>query len=171
MVWIHGGGFMNGSGSLAAYDGTRLAQEGVVLVTINYRLGPLGNLVHPELEAESSNGCSGNYGIRDQIAALDWIQENVSSFGGDPQNVTVFGQSVGAMSVGLLCASPRAQGLFHRAICQSGGLLSVPREIPYHEALMQGLEFQKALGVNSLKEMRQVPPKIGIRRQYPDVQG
>jgi para-nitrobenzyl esterase len=157
MVWIHGGGFMNGSGSLAAYDGTKLAQEGVVLVTINYRLGPLGNLVHPELEAESSNSCSGNYGILDQIAALDWIQQNVSSFGGDPQNVAIFGQSAGAMSAGLLCSSPRSKCLFHKAICQSGGLLAVPREIPYQEALAQGLEFQKSLGVNNLKEMRQVP--------------
>jgi para-nitrobenzyl esterase len=157
MVWIHGGGFMNGSGSLSWYDGTKLAQEGIVLVTINYRLGPLGNLVHPELEAESKSGRSGNYGVLDQIAALEWLQENVSGFGGNPQNVTIFGQSVGAMSVGLLCTSPRAKGLFHKAICQSGGMLMVPREIPYDEALHQGLEMQKALGVRSIKEMREIP--------------
>jgi para-nitrobenzyl esterase len=159
MVWIHGGGFMNGSGSLSWYDGTKLAQEGIVLVTINYRLGPLGNLVHPGLEAESKSGRSGNYGVLDQIAALEWLQENVSGFGGNPQNVTIFGQSVGAMSVGLLCTSPRAEGLFHKAICQSGGMLMVPREIPYDEALQQGLEMQKALGMSSIKEMREIPPE------------
>jgi para-nitrobenzyl esterase len=157
MVWIHGGGFMNGSGSLTWYDGTKLAQEGIVLVTINYRLGPLGNLVHPELEAESKSGLSGNYGVLDQIAALGWLQENLSSFGGNPQNVTIFGQSVGAMSVALLCTSPRAKGLFHKAICQSGGMLMVPREIPYEEAHQQGLEMQKALRVNNIKEMRRIP--------------
>jgi para-nitrobenzyl esterase len=157
MVWIHGGGFMNGSGSLSWYDGTKLAQEGIVLVTINYRLGPLGNLVHPELEAESKSGRSGNYGVLDQIAALEWVQENVSGFGGNPQNITIFGQSVGAMSAALLCSSPRAKGLFHKAICQSGGMLMVPREIPYDEALQQGLEMQKALRASSLKEMREIP--------------
>jgi para-nitrobenzyl esterase len=157
MVWIHGGGFMNGSGSLIWYDGTKLAQEGIVLVTINYRLGPLGNLVHPGLEAESKSGLSGNYGVLDQIAALEWLQENVSGFGGNPQNVTIFGQSVGAMSVALLCTSPFAKGLFQKAICQSGGMLMVPREIPYDEALQQGLEMQKALRVSSIKEMREMP--------------
>jgi para-nitrobenzyl esterase len=95
--------------------------------------------------------------VLDQIAALGWLQENVSSFGGNPQNVTIFGQSVGAMSVALLCTSPLAKGLFHKAICQSGGMLMVPREIPYEEALQQGLEMQKALRVNNIKEMREIP--------------
>jgi para-nitrobenzyl esterase len=157
MVWIHGGGFMNGSGASILYDGTKLAQKGVVLVTFNYRLGPLGNLVHPELETESENGLSGNYGLLDQIAVLEWLQQNVSSFGGNPDNVTIFGQSAGAMSVALLCTAPRAEGLFHKAICQSGGLLMHPREIPYEESLKYGLEMQRALGATSIEEMRSIP--------------
>jgi para-nitrobenzyl esterase len=159
MVWIHGGGFMNGSGNLTTCDGTELAARGVVLVTFNYRVGPLGNLAHPGLEAESKDGVGGNYGFLDQIALLDWIQKNISNFGGDPDNVTIFGVSAGAMSVALLCASPKAEGLFHKAICQSGGLLSPPREIPYKEALQYGLEMQKALGASSIEEMRDIPAK------------
>lgn len=157
MVWIHGGGFMNGSGNLITYDGTELAKRGVVLVTFNYRVGPLGNLAHPGLEAESKDGVSGNYGFLDQIALLEWIQKNISNFGGDPDNVTIFGVSAGAMSVALLCTSPKAEGLFHKAICQSGGLLGPPREIPYEEALQYGLEMQKALGASSIEEMRDIP--------------
>lgn len=161
MVWIHGGGWMVGSGSKAEYDGTAFAQKGVVLVNFNYRLGPLGNMVNPGLEAEPEGGLSGNYGIRDQIAALQWVQNNIASFGGDRDNVTIFGESSGAMSVALLCSSPKARGLFNKAICQSGGLLAPPREIPYQEALHDGLEFQKALGAAGIEEMRRTtPPKL-----------
>jgi para-nitrobenzyl esterase len=136
-----------------------LAKRGVVTVTFNYRLGPLGNLAHPDLEKESENGMSGNYGFLDQIAALKWIRSNITNFGGNPNNITIMGQSAGAMSVALLCSSPRAKGLFHKAICQSGGFLVPPREIPYKESLEDGLELQKALGVNCIEEMRQIPPK------------
>ncbi len=120
MVWIHGGGFTQGSGAVPTYDGARLAAKGVVVVTINYRLGPLGFLAHPQLSAESERGLSGNYGILDQIAALQWVQANIEAFGGDPDRVTVFGESAGAVSVYCLMASPLARGLFHRAIAQSG---------------------------------------------------
>ncbi len=119
MVWIHGGGLTLGWGHQRGYDGTHLARRGVVLVSINYRLGPLGFLAHPALSVESNEGISGNYGLLDQIAALEWVQRNIEAFGGDPDNVTIFGESAGATSVNALMASPHADGLFHRAIAQS----------------------------------------------------
>ncbi|MBW2086440.1 MAG: carboxylesterase family protein, partial [Deltaproteobacteria bacterium] len=121
MVWIHGGGSTTGSGGALFYSGGRLARLGVVVVTINYRLGPLGYLAHPLLSHESDKGVSGNYGFLDQIAALKWVQRNISAFGGDPDNVTIFGESAGAVAVTRLMISPLARGLFHRAIAQSGG--------------------------------------------------
>jgi para-nitrobenzyl esterase len=120
MVWIHGGGFTNGSGAKPLYDGVRMAREGVVLVTINYRLGPFGFLAHPALSRESAQGVSGNYGLLDQIAALRWVKQNIAALGGDPNCVTIFGESAGAVSVGCLLVSPLAKGLFHRAILESG---------------------------------------------------
>ena len=120
MVWIHGGGLTVGSGD--AYPGELLTAKGVVLVTVNYRLGPFGFLALADLTAESANGTSGNQGLHDQIAALEWVRDNIASFGGDPGNVTIFGESAGSMSVSILQASPRAKGLFHRIIGQSGGL-------------------------------------------------
>ena len=119
MVWIHGGGFTQGSGHREGYDGTALAKRGVVVVTLNYRLGAFGFMTHPALSAESPHGSSGNYAILDQIAALKWVRENIASFGGDPGNVTIFGESAGGTSVYLLTATPLAKGLFHRAILQS----------------------------------------------------
>ena len=121
MVWIHGGALTRGTGALPGYRGDRLAARGVVVVTINYRLGPFGYLAHPLLSAESEHDASGNYGVLDQIAALQWVQENIGAFGGDPGRVTIFGESAGAWSVNTLQASPLARGLFHRAIGQSGG--------------------------------------------------
>ena len=120
MVWIHGGGFASGSGSQSATNGTALAREGVVVVGINYRLGPFGFLAHPGLSAENEQGVSGNYGLLDQIAALQWVRDNISAFGGDPDNVTIFGVSAGGLSVCSLLTSPLAEGLFHRAIVESG---------------------------------------------------
>lgn len=119
MVWIHGGGLNLGWGHQKGYEGSQLAKQGVILVSINYRLGPLGYLAHPELSKESPNATSGNYGALDQIEALNWVQKNIKAFGGDPDNVTIFGESAGATSVNALCASPLANGLFHRAIAQS----------------------------------------------------
>ena len=124
MVWIHGGALTRGSSSLPVYDGAALARKGVVLVTINYRLGPFGYFAHPALSKESPQGSSGNYGVLDQIAALEWVKRNIAAFGGDPDRVTIFGESAGSWSVCSLVATPLAKGLFHRAIGQSGGCFS-----------------------------------------------
>ncbi|MEY4555969.1 MAG: hypothetical protein RL093_1088 [Pseudomonadota bacterium] len=121
MVWIHGGGLNNGSGTAALYDGTNLAKRGVVVVTINYRLGRLGFFDHPALAAERAPGeAAANYGLMDQIAALEWVRDNAAAFGGDASNVTVFGESAGAVAVTQLMVAPSARGLFHRAVVQSG---------------------------------------------------
>ena len=119
MVWIHGGGFTSGSGHNDGYHGSQLASRGVVVVTINYRLGALGFMTHPQLSAESEHGSSGNYAILDQVAALKWVRDNIAAFGGDANNVTIFGESAGGTSVYLLTATPLSKGLFHRAILQS----------------------------------------------------
>lgn len=121
MVWIHGGGFVGGSGSSPETFGDQFAKQGVVLVTINYRLGRLGFFAHPALSQEHPEEPKGNYGYMDQIAALQWVQENIAAFGGDPKNVTVFGFSAGGVSVHSLMTIPAAKGLFHKAICQSSG--------------------------------------------------
>jgi para-nitrobenzyl esterase len=121
MVWIHGGGFVNGGSSPAVYDGQRFARRGIVFVSMNYRLGRFGFFAHPALTRENPQGPLGNYGFLDQIAALQWVKRNATAFGGDPGNVTVFGESAGGGSVHTLMISPLAQGLFHKAIVQSGG--------------------------------------------------
>jgi para-nitrobenzyl esterase len=122
IVWIYGGGYINGSASMPLYWGDRLAHKGVIVVTIAYRLGPLGFLALPELTREPPHHSSGNYGLMDQIAALEWIQRNITAFGGDPKNITIAGQSSGSISVSILMASPLAKGLFQGAIGESGGL-------------------------------------------------
>jgi para-nitrobenzyl esterase len=119
IVYLYGGGFIGGSGAYALYDGGALAREGVIVVNLNYRVGVLGFLAHPALAAESPRRASGNYGLMDQIAALEWIQRNIAAFGGDPTRVTIFGESAGAVSVAMLLVSPRAKGLFQTAILQS----------------------------------------------------
>jgi para-nitrobenzyl esterase len=129
MVWIHGGGYTRGSGSRSSFDGAALARKGAVVVTINYRLGAFGFLALPELSAESPNRASGNYGVLDTIAALEWVQRNISAFGGDPGRVTIFGESAGSWGVCYLMASPLARGLFHRAIGQSGGAFGVMAQL------------------------------------------
>lgn len=121
MVWIHGGGFNVGWSNQTAYEGSELAKRGVVIVTINYRLGALGFFAHPALSAESDRNVSGNYGMLDCIAALRWVQENIAAFGGDAGNVTIFGESAGGTAVAALCASPLAKGIVHRGIAQSPG--------------------------------------------------
>jgi para-nitrobenzyl esterase len=125
-VWIHGGAFTAGSSKESLYDGARLAGQGIVVVTINYRLGVLGYMAHPELSAESPLAISGNYGLLDQIAALRWVRQNVAAFGGDPANVTIAGESSGGLSVVYLLASPEARGLFARAVAQSAYMVSMP---------------------------------------------
>ena len=145
MVWIYGGGNTNGYSQEPEYLGHSIAARGVVYVSLNYRLGALGFLAHPGLSAESANGVSGNYGILDQLAALKWVQENIAAFGGDPDNVTVFGESAGAANTATLIASPLAQGLFHRAISQSGGYpVDVFQDLAEAEAI--GLKIASHLG-------------------------
>jgi para-nitrobenzyl esterase len=153
MVWLHGGGLNQGGTSLPLYDGTDLARKGVVVVSVNYRVGPFGFLAHPELTAESPNGASGNYGFLDQLAALKWVKANIAAFGGDPDQVTIFGQSAGARSVTALMLSPRARGLFHRAIAQSGVQLEAAA-LSRAEAEQRGVAFAQAAGVRSLAELR-----------------
>jgi para-nitrobenzyl esterase len=126
MVWIHGGGNYAGTASGINFDGERLARHGVVLVTTNYRLNAFGFFAHPDLTRESPHHASGNYGLMDQIAALEWVRDNIARFGGDPANVTIFGQSAGAVDVDVLMTSPRAKGLFHRAIAESGTVTRNP---------------------------------------------
>lgn len=127
IVWIHGGAFTEGSGSLAVYDGEALARHGAVVVTLNYRLGPFGFFAHPLLTKESGHDASGNYGLLDQLAALRWVKANIRGFGGNPDRVTVAGQSAGAVSIGCLLVSPQARGLFHGAILESGSPYGVTR--------------------------------------------
>ncbi|MGX4804944.1 carboxylesterase/lipase family protein [Bradyrhizobium guangdongense] len=158
MAWIHGGGFQFGSSANPATDGRLLAAQGVVVVSFNYRLGIFGFLAHPELDAEAP---SGNYGLQDQLAALHWVKANIAAFGGDPDNVTLFGESAGAMAVGLLMASPLARGLFHKAIAQSGAFWD-GRHGPlqtYDEARARGLAFARRQGGASIAALRSLPPE------------
>jgi len=163
MVYIYGGGFSEGSNAVAVYNGEELAKKGVVLVDINYRVGPLGFLAYPELTAESEHHASGNYGLFDQVAALRWVRNNIAAFGGNPDRVTIFGQSAGAMSVSLLMQSPLAEGLFTNAIIQSGpGLL--PPDIlsgatPLKEGEQSGVRFAESKGAASLADLRSMPPE------------
>ncbi len=157
MVWIHGGSFKSGSASVPIYDGRKLAARGIIVVTLNYRLGVLGFLAHPQLTAESEQHVSGDYGLMDIIAALEWIQRNIAAFGGDAQRVTLAGQSAGAYAVDLLESSPRARALFHRVITESG---SAGRDIRWRslsEAERRGERFLQALALPSIDALRQVP--------------
>lgn len=160
IVWIYGGGFTNGSAAMPLYSGDRLARRGAIVVTFNYRVGPLGFLAHPELTAESSRHSSGNYGLLDQIAALRWVQKNIAAFGGDPSRVTIAGQSAGAVSVSLLVASPLAKGLFARAIAQSGGLFEPVEVAPAYylgTAEKTGEAYARSLNAKSLQDLRALP--------------
>jgi para-nitrobenzyl esterase len=161
MVWIHGGGFQAGAGSEPRHDGEAFARKGVVLVHFNYRLGVFGFFSHPELTRESGRDASGNYGLLDQIAALRWVKENIATFGGDPANVTIFGESAGSLAVSALMASPLAAGLFHKAIGESGayfptGMGGLPLD-PVEVTDKRGASFAAALGAQSLAALRQKP--------------
>jgi para-nitrobenzyl esterase len=151
-VWIYGGGFGIGMTSTPAYDGTNLARKGVVLVSVAYRVGPMGFLAHPELSEESGQG-SGTYGIQDQIAGLRWVKENIAKFGGDPSNVTIFGESAGGISVSMLTVSPMAKGLFHRAISESGGSMA-PARMSLQQAEEQGKAYLSNLGADTIAAAR-----------------
>jgi para-nitrobenzyl esterase len=162
LVWIHGGALTYGSSISDVRDGVAFAQKNVVLVSLNYRLGPLGYLAHPELSAESPQGSSGNYGVLDQIAALQWVQRNIEQFGGDPAKVTIAGESAGSWSVNTLMASPLATGLFRSAIGQSGGRFSRTPHLTddrgsQASAESVGLALARRLGADSLSALRQLP--------------
>lgn len=157
MFWIYGGGFVNGGSSPAVYDGSKFAEKGVVFVSANYRLGRFGFFAFPELTKENADGMVGNYGFMDQIAALKWVQNNIGSFGGDPSNVTVFGESAGGFSVSMLLTSPLSRGLFAKAIIESGGGrtnlggprfldTALPNGPPSAESV--GIEFARSVGVD-----------------------
>jgi len=159
MVWIYGGGFTGGSGGLAWYDGENLAAKGPVIVTFNYRLGSLGFFSHPELAKESGHNASGNYGMMDALAALQWVKKNISAFGGDPNNVTIAGESAGAIMIGAIVGSPQAKGLFHRAIAESGGWmgLMMGRMTSGETAQANGVKTMEALGAKTIAELRAKP--------------
>jgi len=146
MVWIHGGGFFAGFGGEERHNGGILAKKGAVVVTLNYRLGPFGFMAHPAFAAESPNHSSGNYGLLDQIAALQWVKRNIARFGGDPSRVTIFGESAGGMSVGSLIASPLAKGLFQRAILESGTGVGIG-VLRQEQARAASLKLADSLGV------------------------
>lgn len=164
LVWIYGGGFSGGATSY--YNGEHLARKGVVLVSINYRVGPLGFLAHPELSAESPDHVSGNYGLLDQIAGLKWVRDNIAAFGGNPNRVTIFGESAGGISVSMLCASPLAKDLFQGAISESGGSFGPPRLTTYPgenmkfltDAERAGVAYAQKVGATSLAELRALAP-------------
>src|SRR3990172_2260152 len=158
LVWIHGGGFVIGSGSQSIYDGSRLARRGdVVVVTINYRLGPLGFLHLADL-CPGLEGAAGNCGIRDQVLALEWVRDHVGAFGGDPGNVTIFGESAGGMSVGTLLGTPSARGLFQRAIAQSGACHNVHTRETATRVAEHFLEDLGVRPVDAARVLRELPP-------------
>ncbi|SHO65238.1 carboxylesterase/lipase family protein [Algoriphagus zhangzhouensis] len=176
MVWVHGGGFSAGSGTVPLYDGEALAKKGIIVVTINYRLGIFGFLAHPELSAENPDGISGNYGILDQIAALKWVNENIAAFGGDPDNVTIAGQSAGAFSINALVVSPLAKGYFNKAIAESGAMVN------RGSGLVGGLKSSEERyaqllsdsGLTSIEKMRKIPADSLMKIQgwfFPVVDG
>lgn len=159
MVWIHGGAFTGGSGTVPLYNGEGMARKGIVFITINYRLGIFGFFAHPELSAESELKVSGNYGLLDQIAALRWVKNNIEAFGGDPNNVTIAGQSAGAYSVNMLVISPMAKGLFHKAIAQSGGLFARQKFAgqSLQAAEEEGKQFMENIKVKTIAVLRALP--------------
>jgi para-nitrobenzyl esterase len=179
MVWLHGGANVAGSGSQSTYDGGGLVSHGVLLVTVNYRLGVFGSFSHPELTAESPHHSSGNYGLLDQLAALQWVRKNISRFGGDPDNVTLFGESAGAIDAALLMTSPLSKGLFKRVISESGPAFGTGR--PLAEAEAAGAAVGKAAPggfASTLQNLRALPAaqvveladKV-LKAQFPAVAG
>jgi para-nitrobenzyl esterase len=164
MVWIYGGAFVAGGTNWPLYEGTRLAEKGVVLVSVAYRVGVFGFLAHPQLSKESGRG-SGNFGLEDQIAGLKWVRDNIAKFGGDPGRVTIFGESAGGIAVSMLAASPPAKGLFHRAISESGGSMAPARtaaeagqNVPTLKlAEESGKQYLAKLGANDIKAARALP--------------
>lgn len=169
IVYIHGGGFFIGSSSMPLYGGEEVSKQGAVFVNFNYRTGVLGFMAHPELSAESPHKSSGNYGILDQVAALKWVRRNIARFGGDPDNVTIVGQSAGSMSVLLLQASPLTRGLFHRAVGMSGGMGAGPGATPpLSIAEGEGVKLQSYLKAANLEQLRAMPADRILAPRIPD---
>ncbi len=154
LVYIFGGGFQNGDGSEPRYDGERMARQGIVAVSVNYRTNVFGFFVHPELTRESPHHASGNYGLLDQVAALQWVQKNIAAFGGDPKRVTIAGESAGSISVSALMASPLSKNLMAGAICESGAAIASLPPRPLAEAEENGVKFAAAAGADSLAALR-----------------
>lgn len=180
LVWIYGGGFGAGATSEKNYSGENLAKKGVVLVSIAYRVGILGFLSHPELSKENPNHASGNYGLLDMISGLKWVQKNIAAFGGDPNKVTIFGESAGGIAVSMLCVSPLAKGLFQGAISQSGGSFGPPRPTTFPgenlkllaNAELDGMAYVKNAGVSSISELRKIDAgKLPAGRGWPIIDG
>ena len=184
LVWIYGGGFGAGATSEKNYSGENLAKKGVVLVSIAYRVGQLGFLAHPELSKESPNHVSGNWGLLDMIAGLQWVRKNIAAFGGDPGKVTIFGESAGGIAVSMLCASPLAKGLFHGAISQSGGNFGPPRPTTFPgenqkrlaDAERTGQIYLDSARVSSISELRKIdagklPSGRGLGMSWPIIDG
>jgi para-nitrobenzyl esterase len=160
MVWIYGGAFTSGGAGVPLYDGEAMAKKGIVFVSINYRVGVFGFLAHPELTKESGTQSSGNYALLDQIAAIRWIQKNISAFGGDPDFITIAGQSAGSMSVNCLVASPLCKGLFKRAIAESGArFIQIPamKISTLSQAEAEGLRFAQSCNAKSIADLRKIP--------------
>jgi len=179
MVWIYGGGFTNGATSLSGYNGANLAKKGVVFVSIAYRVGILGFMAHPELTAEQK-GHSGNYGLLDQIAGLQWVKRNIAAFGGDPNRVTIFGESAGGIAVSMLSASPLARGLFRGAISESGGNFGPAQTAPGEggvnmvslaTAEKNGSAFLAKLGAASIAEARKRSAEDILKSSPPGLVG
>ncbi len=166
-VWFHGGAYQTGGASGSVFYGERLAEKGILVVTVGYRLGVLGYLCHPDSEQESAHGKAGNFGLQDQAFALKWIHENIAAFGGDSDKVTIGGQSAGAESVCNMIASPLAKGLFRGAICQSGdGFMNISgADNSYEAALSRGKKFSEELGDGTLESLRQLPYEAFVHGQ------
>lgn len=172
MFWIHGGGFLAGGTSEPRQNGVELANEGVVVVSVGYRMGVFGFMAHPDLTEESPFGASGNYGLLDMVAALEWVQGNIDRFGGDPGNVTIFGESAGSWAVSSLMGSPLAEGLFHKAIAQSGAVLNPWRKLPsLSEAETVAVDFASThLQARSLEALRALPAQELLDTQWAKAQ-
>jgi para-nitrobenzyl esterase len=180
MVWIYGGGFTTGATGFSMYDGAKLAQKGVIVVSVAYRVGAFGFMAHPELSAESPAHASGTYGLMDMIAGLKWVKANIAAFGGDPDNVTIFGESAGGIAVSMLCASPRAKGLFQKAISESGGSFAPTRRTGTELGMnvpslalaeKQGTGFLTKLDVKTIAEARKVPADDIVKATGPELAG
>jgi para-nitrobenzyl esterase len=171
LFWLHGGGYEAGSGDEPRYDGESFAAQGIVVVSINYRLGVFGYFAHPDLAAESAHHATGNYGLLDMVAALQWVHRNIAAFGGNPAHVTIGGESAGSMAVSALMASPLTKGLFSAAIGESGAVFTPKpttyfRTVPAEVAASRSLDYQKAAKASSLAELRAMPAEQLLKTAY-----